>query len=431
MVSSCFAAQISARRSHTRTLFTKWIVEVLVLYTVIITPITDLVRSEVQAFIRLHEQDDTEQFMLSAKPFLGVSPAQLAQQINGRQKAKHKIPSWTQEGIIFPPTLNLEQCSSELTARFKAGLLRSVTEKKIHGADLTGGFGVDSWFLSEIGLIDYVEPNEDLLTIARYNHQNLGNRNITYHATSAENFLRDCPAFDFIYLDPSRRKDGQKKFLLEDCIPDVIGLQEDLLQKAPIVLVKTSPLFDLSRGCEQLRQVAQAWVVSVDNECRELLFMLQRGFTGEPVITCVDLFARGSLLKEYSFRFSEERSAVVSFSKPLDYLYEPSAALLKGGAFKHIAQHFGLKKLAPNSHLYTSTNHTEFPGRVFKIVESVKLDKSLSEKFPGGYANIITRNYPLRPDEIKKKTGLSDGGKKYLICTQGIDQKFVMIADRI
>lgn len=405
--------------------------EVLVFYTVINTPITTLVSNEVQAFLRMHEHDDVQQFMLRAKPFLGVSPAQLAQQITGRQRAKHKLPSWAQQGIIFPPSLNLEQCSSEMTAEFKTGLILSLTKKNARGADLTGGFGVDTWFLSEIGPMDYVEPDEDLSAIAMHNHQTLGNRKIAYHASSAESYLRNCPVIDFIYIDPSRRKEGQKKFLLEECIPDIIGIQEELLQKAPIVLVKTSPLFDISRGCEQLQHVACAWVVSVDNECRELLFLLQRNFTDEPVITCIDLFTRKPLRREYGFRFSEERDAAVGFSEPLDYLYEPSAALLKGGAFKHIGQHFGLQKLAPNSHLYTSTNRIDFPGRAFKVIELVKLDKSLSEKFPGGHANIITRNYPLRPEEIKKKTGLSDGGERYLICTQGLDQKFVLISERI
>ncbi|HQQ95678.1 MAG TPA: SAM-dependent methyltransferase [Cyclobacteriaceae bacterium] len=393
--------------------------------------IKDLLQDEVQAFLRLHEQDDVQQFMLRAKPVCGVSPSMLAQQIHGRQKAMHKLPTWAQGKTIFPSTLNLEQCSSELTARYKSGLIRSVTRKDAHGVDLTGGFGVDTWFLSEVGALEYIEPDEQLLAIARHNHHVLGDRKITYHATSAEAFLKNHALLDFIYLDPSRRVVGQKKFLLEDCVPDIIRLQESLLQMAPIMLLKTSPLLDLSRGCEQLQHVAGAWVVSVDNECRELLFLLKRGFKGEPTITCTDLFSRSPLIKEYRFTFSEERGAVASFSEPLEYLYEPSAALLKGGAFKHIAEGLGISKLAPNSHLYTSPRRIEFPGRVFKVLESVKLDKSLVTKFPRGQANIITRNYPLRPEEIKKKTGLADGGDLYLICTQGIDQKFILIAERI
>lgn len=410
---------------------TKRIMEVLVFYTVINSTITDLLQDEVQAFLRLHQQDDVQQFMLSAKTVEGVSPSLLAQQIRGRQKAMLKLPSWAQEKIIFPPALNMEQCSSELTAQFKSRLIRALTKTEVHGADLTGGFGVDAWFLSTLGPLEYIEPDEQLLAIAQHNHHVLGDRKITYHPTSAETFLNGQPSLDFIYLDPSRRVAGQKKFLLEDCVPDIVRLQELLLHIAPIVLVKTSPLFDLSRGCAQLQHVAGAWVVSVDNECRELLFLLRRGYKDEPIITCTDLFSRNPQIKEYCFTFSEERSAVASFSDPLDYLYEPSASLLKGGAFKRIAQGLGISKLAPNSHLYTSHRRIEFPGRAFKVLESVKLDKSLVTKFSGGQVNIITRNYPLRPEEIKKKTGLTDGGDLYLICTQGIDQKFILIAERI
>lgn len=431
MVSSCLIGSRNCAKIAQECPVTKRIREVLVFYTVISTSIADLLQDRVQAFLRLHEQDDVQQFMLSAKPVDGVSPSLLAQQIRGRQKAMHKLPSWAQEKIIFPPTLNMEQCSSELTARFKSRLIRTMTKPDAHGADLTGGFGVDAWFLSALGPLEYIEPDEQLLAIAQHNHHILGDRKVTYHATSAEAFLKDHASLDFIYLDPSRRIGGQKKFLLEDSVPDIIRLQELLLQIAPIVLVKTSPLLDLSRGCAQLRHVAGAWVISVDNECRELLFLLRRDFDGEPIITCTDLFSRNPQINEYRFTFAEERSAVASFAEPLDFLYEPSAALLKGGAFKHLAQGLGISKLAPNSHLYTSHRRIEFPGRAFRVLESVKLDKSLVTKFPGGQANIITRNYPLRPEEIKKKTGLADGGDLYLICTQGTDQHFVLIAERI
>jgi 16S rRNA G966 N2-methylase RsmD len=389
-------------------------------------------RDDVQAFLRLHEQDDVQEFMLKAKPVGGIAPALLAQQINGRQKARFKLPSWNRKGVVFPPTINMEQCSSEATARFKAHIIHAVSRKNAHGVDLTGGFGVDAWFLADGCSLDYVEPDEQLLGLAKHNHAMLGSKDISYHVATAQDFLHENQKpLDFIFIDPSRRKNGQKKFLLADCVPDILSMQEELLKAAPAVLIKTSPLFDLSRGCEQLRQVSGVFVVSLDNECRELLFLLQRGFEEEPTITCVDLLSRSGNIAQYTFRQSEERNAPAHYSDPLTYLYEPSAAILKGGAFKRIAQTHALSKLAPNSHLYTGHKLMEFQGRTFRILEAAKLDKSLVNKFPGGHANIITRNYPLRPEEIKKKTGLTDGGNLYLICTRGRENTFVLIAERI
>lgn len=398
--------------------------------------IASISKEEVQDFIFSHEMDDVQKLLLKQKTILGVPTDWIAQQLLGRRKAKTKLDTWYRtRGIIYPPSLNLEQSSSEATGKFKSNLLKKISVKKeaMRGADLTGGFGIDTFFLSQQAEhIDYADPNGELLEIARHNHHQLGVGNITYHQTSAEAFLHSTPNhFDFLYLDPSRRKAQQKVFRLADSEPDMIALQSEIFSKAKNVLIKTSPLLDLQQGFKDLQDVAQIIVVAVENECKELLFLLQYDFLGTPTITAVDLDRTGETINMVSFTFDEESRSLVSFASPLTYLYEPNAAILKAGAFKWVAQHYHLKKLGVSTHLYTSEDQKDFPGRIFKILDFVKPDKKLKDRFANGYANILTRNYPMSVEEIKKKTGLKEGGEQYLICTQSEKEKWVMVAERI
>jgi len=195
--------------------------------------------------------------------------------------------------------------------------------------------------------------------------------------------------------------------------------------------VKTSPLYDIAQGCRELKHVKQINVVAVENECKELTFLLQRGFVGEPVIQCVDIHPRKNRTNTILFTQREEQQSTNSYSDVKTYLYEPNAAILKGGGFKWVGEHFKLDKLAPNTHLYTSDSLIEFPGRVFKVVEDVKLDRTIQTRFPTHQANILVRNYPLRVEDVKKKTGLTEGGERYLICTQGVSQKITILAEKV
>ena len=390
--------------------------------------ISALTRKDVQTFIADHEQSDLQKLLLKQKEVLGVPTSWVVQQIQGRRKAKEKLPLWYKtEGILYPPAVSLEQCSSEIAAHYKQQLVSGH-----HAADITGGFGVDTFYLSHVfDLVDYVEPDENLLTIAQHNHWLLGVNNIRYNHMTAEMFLRSKDeAFDLIFVDPSRRSGGRKVVRLQDCEPNVVELKSILLKKSRQVLIKSSPMLDLVHAQKEIKTVDQFIVLSVENECRELLITLKRSSPDEPTIHSVDVDREGES-SPFAFTWALEKKASVKYSVPLDYIYEPNAAILKAGAFKLTAERFHFYKLAPDTHLYTFQEKvSEFPGRIFKVIEVVKPDKNLKEKFKSKYANIITRNYPLSVVEIKKKTGLEEGGTHYLICTRA-EKPIVLIAERL
>ena len=393
-------------------------------------------KEEVQDFLVSHEKDDVQKLLLKQKTIFGAPTKWIAQQLIGRRKARTKLDTWYRtKGIVYPPSLNIEQSSSEATGKFKATLLQDISnKKKLNGVDLTGGFGIDTYFLSlQAHHVDYVEPDVDILEIARHNHRLLGAVNITYHQTSAEVFLHsNTQQFDFVYIDPSRRKGTQKTYRLTDSEPDIVKLQSEILRITNHVLIKTSPLLDLQKGCKVLNHALQIIVVAVENECRELLFLLQNNYNGTPAIRAIDLDKGGEITNQSFFTFEDEANAPVIFSSPLAYLYEPHVAIMKAGAFKWVAQHYQLTKLAVSTHLYTAVDQKkDFPGRIFKVLEFVKPDKKLKERFANGYVNILTRNYPMSVEEVKKKTGLKEGGDHYLICTQDEKEKLVMIAERV
>ena len=409
-------------------------------------PIQELLRQELQEFIRQHEADDYKKLLLKHGTILGVAFSLIADQISGRRKAKLKLPSWYQtKNIIYPPSVNLEQCSSEATAKFKVEIVKQNPGDSFNKAvDLTGGFGVDSFFLgSAFKEVHYVEPDENLVEITRHNHKTLQApdiqhpvSSIQHHHTTAEQFLNTTSNhFDLVYIDPSRRSKGnQKIFRLADCVPDITLLQDVIFEKTETLLVKASPMLDLQQGIKELKHVAKVFVVAVDNECKEVLFLCRKGHLTEPIIEAIDLkSSRNQALLSFDFLASEEKNATTEFSNPLHYLYEPNAALLKAGAFKLVAQRFSIKKLQQHTHLYTSESKVaDFPGRIFEIEALTKPDaKIVSHYFPEGKANVVTRNYPLSPEELKKKTGLTDGGEKFLIGFSGVKEKFVAVCRRI
>ena len=395
----------------------------------------ELITNEVQNFISIHERSDVHELLFRYKAICNLPASIVIDQISGKRKAKEKFPTfYATKGIIYPPSTNVEQSSSEVTAGYKVEILKSLNIKSYKTlVDLTGGFGIDTFQFSKLfEKIIYVEPNTSLLEIARHNHKTLGQVNIQYINISGEEFLEKDNHADIVYIDPSRRnlKSG-KIFRFADCEPNVIELQHIIFSRSALIFIKASPLLDIQRGIKELRFVKKVIVVSVNNECKELLFLCEKNYAGEVSIDAINL--REEFVESFSFLFSKEKSLVISFSDPLDYLYEPNTSILKGGAFKNIAHKYGLLKIHPSTHLYTSGQIIpHFPGRIFKIESMAKSDKkSLKTHFPEMKANIILRNYPLSVDELKKKTKLIEGGKKYLIGFSGVKNKYLAVCDRI
>jgi hypothetical protein len=396
--------------------------------------IQDLSAGPVQQYIREHENSNARDIVLRHKSVLGIPAAHLFDQIASRKKSKEKLPLfYNTRGIIFCPPDNLEQSSSEATASYKAGMIGEFLKKSPSCvADLTGGFGVDSFFISQrISALHYVEPSEFLLEIARHNHRVLGANNIKYYSETAEEFLRRVnEPLDLAYLDPSRRTGDRKVNGLDASHPDVLRLKQAVFEKTTLMLVKASPLLDIHAGIGQLHDVRKVFVVSVRNECKEILFLCEKNFSGSQSIEAINLADR---IERFEFSASDERHQSIAFSDPLQFLYEPNASILKAGAFKLIASRFGVRKLATNTHLYTSDAYVpDFPGRRFRVETLVKSDRSeMSRNFPDGKANVTTRNYPLTADQLKKKMGLKDGGEKFLFGFSGVEKKFLAVASRL
>ncbi|MFM7488678.1 MAG: THUMP-like domain-containing protein [Cytophagales bacterium] len=393
-----------------------------------------LASKEVQDFIHRHELEDVVKLSLKYKTLFDIPFSLVAQQLIGRKKSREKLPTWYHtNGIIFPASLNLEQCSSEATAQYKARWMAMLPIRDFF-IDLTGGFGVDAYFLSHLfqrGLM--LEPNQELLLTAKHNHQLLLADNVEYLSMEAMEFLKTkMPPANLFYVDPSRRSGTEKVVKLEDCTPNVVELQEQLLALSQYVLIKASPLLDIQQGLRELSHVEEVVVLAVDNEVKELLFLQNRMFVGEPQIRAVDLNTGHQTQTDFIFKFSDERNLSAETSAPQGFLYEPNAAILKAGAYKSIARHFGLQKIHPNTHLYTSEKMVhEFFGRIFKIETLQPQAKEFNYWLLNGKANVITRNYPLTAEELKKKLKLKDGGDNYVIGFSEEKRKTIAIATRI
>lgn len=377
----------------------------------------DILSREIQEYINANLNTDLHSLLLKKSPFQEVTMQQLVQQIKGKKVALKKFPFLLKDNIVFPPNLNLEQASSQATAEFKAGNLEG---KKF--LDLTSGFGIDAYFLSQkFEEVTLVEQNTELLEIVKHNWTVL-NRNANFINENLENFLaKNQDKFDLIYLDPARRDEHKnKKFLLEDLSPNPLEIQDQLFNFSNEVLIKLSPLIDISYLISVLNHIVEIQIIAVKNEVKELLVFLKRNQNGEnKLITCTNL---ESDEPSFSFQYHWEKEAVSEYSEPLQYLYIPNNAVLKSGGFNSISQHFNLKKLHPNTHFYTSDDlRTDFPGRILRIeiIESKAVKKG--EKY-----NIISKNYPLTPDEIKKKYKIKDGGEHYLIFTQSLKSKIIL-----
>jgi hypothetical protein len=399
--------------------------------------ITDLLKPAVISFILAHEKDDVDKILFKHKHIHGVAAALVAQQIKGRKKAKSKLPSWyNTPNVFYPPSLNVEQSSSERTAGFKLDFLTDVfrSQNPSLGLDLTGGMGVDTFYLSRLfQQFHYVEPDEELIAVAEHNLRQLGTKNVVFENSTAESFLsRTLDSFDLIFIDPSRRSAGDRKvFTFGECEPDVARLQDKLFERSQKLLVKASPLLDIQQGLRELKHVKQVVVVAVENECKELLFYCEASFSAEARITAVDLGDRE--VSSVDFTLGDERTIKTQSARPDLFLYEPNVAILKAGAFKTVTKLFPVKKLHDNTHLYTSPSKVDnFPGRVFRIISAIKpVSADIEKYFPEKKANITLRNYPLTVNELKKRTGLKDGGDRYLIGFTAENGKSLVAAERL
>lgn len=380
-------------------------------------------------FIQEHQHEEPANIMLQASRDPHLPVQELVQQIQARQKAAQKLPAWVNHvEVVFPVAVSVEQSSSETAAQFKASLVTGALL-----IDLTGGFGVDSFYFSRrFSQVVHVEQNTELQEIAQHNFKLLQAQNVQSINITAEKFLKEFEKkADIIFLDPARRSGiNEKLHLLQDCAPDVLHLLPTLLSKAKAVLLKASPMLDIDLAIEQLQHVTRVWVVAVKNEVKEVLYLLEQEAPqpNQVIKTAVNLLTAGEA-QQLTFTKANEESAQVSYSDPEDFVYEPNAAILKAGAYRYLSQHFHLKKLHPNSHLYTSPSLVpDFPGRSFRCVGVSRYNKKeLLRQLPDKQANVTVRNFPESVADIRRKTDLKEGGHTYLFFTTDMHQKPVVL----
>ena len=381
---------------------------------------------DTKQFITDHLNDDVSELALkysNAK----VDMTLALRQIEARQLLRKKVPSWSDnDALLFPARLSIEQCSSEATAQYKASLLHGTTF-----ADLTGGLGVDCHFISQnFQHSDYVEANPELCELARHNFalNEVNKRHIGIYNESAEDYLSHCAPLDCLFIDPARRDThGRKVVSIADCTPNVVELQDLLLKKAKKVMVKLSPMLDISLALKELRHVKEIHVVAVENECKELLFIMAPDFNGKPVFTCVNLQSGQPAV---IFSQDDEKAASLMLAVALQhYLYEPNAAIMKGGGYRLLCQRYNVQKLHRNSHLYTSENLiNDFPGRIFEVDDWAVFGKKASGLLDGiDKASVAVRNFPMTVAELRKKFKIADGDQVYLFATTLSDERRVVI----
>ncbi|MEL6536297.1 MAG: hypothetical protein AAFQ98_12850 [Bacteroidota bacterium] len=385
----------------------------------------------VQDWLQAHAYLEPSQIALQKSPFgERISPKNLAQQLFGWQKAKTKLPTYhSTPGIAYPPALSMEQCSSEQTARWKSQFLKGNLL-----VDLTAGLGVDSFFLGEnFAQLVAVEQQAPLAELAQHNLGLLRKNPFQVHQQIAENYLSTTPPrADWIYLDPARRDaQGGKVFRLADCTPNVVTLLPQLLRYSQHILLKTSPLLDIQQALQDLGGAEKVVVLAVKNEVKELLFFLGENATMDPEITAVDLYADHET--HFSIKRSGEADCHAQIGPVQNWLFEPNAAVMKTGAFRSIANQFGLTKLHPNTHLYTGPEIVPgFPGRTYKVLADIAPQKkALKRVLTEDKAMVGVRNFPSTPQQLRQKLGVKDGGKHYLMgYTNNEGQKRLAVMTR-
>ena len=390
-----------------------------------------------EQFIREHRTDDVRKLALGRHPE-GVDMQYALTQISGWQAAKAKIPLWSDtDGIIYPQHLSMEQCTSQYIADFKESAIVTKLGKGLRIADLTGGFGVDLFTLSRTASSAcYNEISSELCDIARNNFKVLGRPEITVTCGSAEDFIKTCKpdTLDLIYLDPARRgSTGQKLISISDCQPDAVALQNDMLRVSRNVMLKLSPMLDISRALTEMHHVSRVMVIGLEGECKEITLLIERDYNGEPVVEAVDINSKG----EPEMAVSSTKTADVALPLPIaspeqlqpdTYISEPSAPYMKSALFRTIAAQTGTALLHPDTHLFWSKEKPEsFPGRVFILGGIIPFDKRSLSAITKTQANLSVRNFPETAPALQQKLKLRDGGSRYLIATTLSDGKRVLL----
>lgn len=388
--------------------------------------ITQLTSSDSQYYLQenLSAQPDK---LLFKKNHQGLPIKELVHQIKCRQKAKDKLPSWSEKlSIIFPPTVSVEQCSSELTADYKAQIITQGNSF----ADLTGGMGIDFLALStQFESNYYIEENPELVALAKHNFLILGTKNYTIKEEKAETFLQTTSeSFDLIYIDPHRRDDTNKKLVsLQDCVPDVTSMLDALFSKSQQVLIKASPMLEIKQALRELRHVKEIHIVSVKNECKEVLFLLERGFEQEPIIQTANITTEKT--EQFHFTYSEEDALINTVSEEKQYIYLPNSSITKSGGFKSLSDTYSLSKLHKQSHVYTSDQLiTDFPGRTYTLLEAIPYAqaKKRMKELQILSADIIIRNFKDDISQIRKKTNVKKEGKNLLLASTNQEGKMTL-----
>ncbi len=397
-------------------------------------------------FVRLHAADDVRRLALQTHAAPDVDLPLALNQIRGRQIARQKLPSWAEiEEIAYPPHLSMEQCSSEQTAQYKAQLLARFVStfcKHAHFIDLTGGLGVDFSFIAQaLGACKavYVERDAHLCELARHNFPLLGLPNAEIVCDTAENFPHQRstvthPPSTILFLDPARRDaHGNRTYALADCTPNVLEIRDELLKIADFIVLKLSPMLDWHRAVEELGNVSEVHIVSVANECKEMLLVMKRNPENLKIFCVNDqqLFSyeeTGTMAQKRAVPCISDVASLVGKS----HLFVPNASVMKAGCFAELCEQFHLEALAPNSHLFVRVGddkQEDFPGRKFQISAISSMNKrEIREKLSGiAQANIAVRNFPMKPEELRRRLKMREGGDTYIFATTLADNKHVLI----
>lgn len=384
-----------------------------------------LLDPEIQKFLAAHEGEDVAKLALKPLPNQNWDRTTLMDQIKSRQKARLKIPQWfeNKNTLIFPNADLVEQASSAATALYKASIINGDTF-----ADLTGGMGVDSWALSQSFNTGFcIEHNKDAATLLAHNLPQLCKNPINVLNQCAEDFVSGMKDVDLIFIDPQRRDDRSKgKFRFEDCSPGILKILPVLIEKAQKVIIKASPMLDIHQGIEQLGFVTEIHIVEKEQNCKELLFVLDSAnLTTDPKIISVALDDEGKPETHFEYSFLAEKEIECDFAMPQTYLYEPGPAFMKSGGLKTLAARYNISKLHPHTHLYTSQDlKPGFPGRIFEIQG---VHKAQANDIPAKKANLAVRNFPMSVESLRKKLKISDGGDMYYFaCTLANGNKAIL-----
>lgn len=390
--------------------------------------INTILQPNIQEFIVEKTGSDVSKLALLKNPFSEVDFKILLNQIEARSKSKDKLPTWFgAKNIIFPSKISVEQTSSEAAALYKSGLLSGETL-----IDLSGGFGVDDYYFSKkIKRVIHCEINEELSKIVKHNLQELNCGNIDcFQGDSSSILLELNQNFDWIYIDPSRRNDTKGKvFMLKDCMPNVPELLNEYFNFATNILIKTAPILDISAGLSELKNVKEIHIVAIDNEVKELLWLIEKDYINSIEIKAVNIHKT----KTDSFTFELNSEPIVNYSLPQKYLYEPNSAIMKSGGFEAVSDYYAISKLHKSSHLYTSNNLVDFSGRVFEITQIIDYSKkTIKSVLENQKANITTRNFPETVENLRKKWKIKEGGNLYCFFTTNLNNdKIVLLCTKI